>query len=72
VAHFGAAGVVLGYAWAVEEGATLLAVFDVALLLEDTDGGEDGGVGERCVRGHCRNEVADEGFAAVPEDTHDA
>jgi hypothetical protein len=41
VAYLGAAGVVLGDAGAVEEGSALLAVLDVALLLEDADGGED-------------------------------
>ena len=42
-----AAGVVLGDAGAVEEGPAFLAVFDVALLLEDTDSGENGSVSER-------------------------
>jgi hypothetical protein len=41
VADLGAAGVVLGDAGAVEEGAALLAVVDVAFLLQDADGGED-------------------------------
>ena len=47
VTDLGAARFLLGYAGAVEEGSTFLAVADVALLLEDADGGEDGVVGQR-------------------------
>jgi hypothetical protein len=72
VADFGAAGIVFGYAGAVEEGAAFQAVLHVALLLKDTDGGEDRGVGEGRMGGKGRDEVADERLAALPEDTHDA
>ena len=71
VADFGAAGFLLGDAGAVEEGSAFLAVADVALLLEDADGGEDGVVGQRCAFGHRGDEIADGGFSALPQELHE-
>ena len=49
----------------------LLAVVDVAFLFEDTDGGQDGVVGQCFTVGHGRNQVVHCRFAAAPEDLHE-
>ena len=71
VANFGAAGLMLGHTGFVYEGAPLLPMIDVALLLEDSDRGEDGVVGQRFAFGHGCYQVTDGGFAAEPQDLHE-
>lgn len=72
VAHLGAAGLVLSDTGAVEKGSAILPVPDVALFLEDAEGGEDRGVGKRVVRGKRLNEIGDGGGAARPEQLHES
>ena len=72
MADLGAAGLLLGDAGAVEKGPALLAMPDVALLFEDANGGEDGGVGERRSTGELADEVGDGGLSAGPEEPHES
>ena len=67
VANLRLAGLTLGHGRGVEEGATLLAMLDVALLLEDPQCGQDRVVGQGFVGGDGGYQVADGRLAAVPE-----
>src|SRR5208283_4042661 len=70
VANFRPTRLLLGDRRPVNECAALLPVLDVALLLEDSDGGENRVIGKILTVGQCGYKVGHCRLAAPPEDLH--
>jgi hypothetical protein len=58
--------------WSVDVGATILYMLDISLLLQDSDGSENGVVGQSRLGGKAFENLLDRSRSPVPKDLHDA
>jgi hypothetical protein len=70
LANFCASGVVFGDAGTVEKGTAFLTVSHISFFFKNSDGGQDGRIGQRSGVGKAGYEFGDSGFSSFPENLH--